>query len=104
MAILTLFRHHYAQERPISDVLVWTECTPVTLRRSVAQPASTPAPSAVFTDGAVYGTNPSSSAYGCIDNMPAMILQQVTVPEPSTLLLAASGLIGLLAYAWRKQK
>ncbi len=26
------------------------------------------------------------------------------VPEPSTLLLAASGLIGLLAYAWRKRK
>ena len=26
------------------------------------------------------------------------------VPEPSTLLLAAAGLLGLLAYAWRKQK
>ena len=26
------------------------------------------------------------------------------VPEPSTLLLAAAGLIGLLAYAWRKTK
>ena len=26
------------------------------------------------------------------------------VPEPSTLLLAAAGLMGLLAYAWRKQK
>ena len=25
-----------------------------------------------------------------------------SVPEPSTLLLAAAGLIGLLAYAWRK--
>ena len=25
-------------------------------------------------------------------------------PEPSALLLAASGLIGLLAYAWRKRK
>ena len=25
-----------------------------------------------------------------------------TVPEPSTLLLAASGLAGLLCYAWRK--
>ena len=26
------------------------------------------------------------------------------VPEPSTLLLAAAGLLGLLAYAWRKRK
>ena len=26
------------------------------------------------------------------------------VPEPSTLLLAAAGLMGLLAYAWRKRK
>jgi hypothetical protein len=26
------------------------------------------------------------------------------VPEPGTLALAATGLIGLLAYAWRKQK
>jgi hypothetical protein len=25
-------------------------------------------------------------------------------PEPSALLLAATGLMGLLAYAWRKQK
>ena len=27
-----------------------------------------------------------------------------TVPEPSTLVLLAAGLVGLLAYAWRKQK
>ena len=26
------------------------------------------------------------------------------VPEPSTLVLLASGLVGLLAYAWRKRK
>ena len=36
--------------------------------------------------------------------MPAIILHQVTVPEPSALLLAACGLTGLLAYAWRKRK
>jgi len=26
------------------------------------------------------------------------------VPEPSTLVLLAAGLLGLLAYAWRKRK
>ena len=34
----------------------------------------------------------------------AFLLTPVTTPEPSTLLLAASGLVGLLAYAWRKRK
>jgi probable HAF family extracellular repeat protein len=32
------------------------------------------------------------------------LLTAVATPEPSTLLLAASGLMGLLAYAWRKRK
>jgi hypothetical protein len=36
-----------------------------------------------------------------LDNMPAVILTKV--PEPSTLLLMATGLFGLLAYAWRKR-
>lgn len=31
-------------------------------------------------------------------------LSYTTVPEPSVIALAASGLIGLLAYAWRKRK
>jgi hypothetical protein len=34
----------------------------------------------------------------------AYLLTPVTTPEPSTLLLATSGLLGLLAYAWRKRK
>ena len=34
--------------------------------------------------------------------MPAVILHEA--PEPSTILLAATGLLGLLAYAWRKRK
>jgi len=36
---------------------------------------------------------------GVYDEPPAQ-----TVPEPSTLALLASGLVGLLAYAWRKRK
>jgi hypothetical protein len=34
----------------------------------------------------------------------AYLLTPIATPEPSTLLLAASGLLGLLAYAWRKRK
>ena len=34
----------------------------------------------------------------------AFLLTPVPTPEPSSLLLAASGLVGLLAYAWRKRK
>jgi probable HAF family extracellular repeat protein len=32
------------------------------------------------------------------------LLTAIATPEPSTLLLAAGGLVGLLAYAWRKRK
>jgi hypothetical protein len=38
-----------------------------------------------------------------MEAMPALVLSQ-PVPEPSTLLLMAAGLLGLLAYAWRKRK
>lgn len=37
-----------------------------------------------------------------VDNI--LVTTNVPVPEPSTLTLLVSGLIGLLAYAWRKQK
>ena len=37
-------------------------------------------------------------------NESTFILTPVATPEPSTLLLAAAGLVGLLAYAWRKRK
>ena len=36
--------------------------------------------------------------------MPAMVLQMQSTPEPLTVVLLATGLIGLLAYAWRKRK
>ena len=38
---------------------------------------------------------------GSID---AYLLTPTVTPEPSTLLLTISGLVGLLAYAWRKRK
>jgi probable HAF family extracellular repeat protein len=44
-----------------------------------------------------YGTTPSGQTHG-------FLLTAVPTPEPSVLLLAASGLAGLLAYAWRRRK
>lgn len=38
------------------------------------------------------------------DPTKALLLEPVPVPEPSTLLLLAMGLVGLLCYAWRKRK
>jgi hypothetical protein len=38
------------------------------------------------------------------DYLPAQILKAVPTPEPSMLLLAATGTLGLLAYAWRKRR
>ena len=37
-------------------------------------------------------------------NMPSLTLQPAPTPEPSTLLLTATGLAGLLAYAWRRRR
>jgi hypothetical protein len=51
-------------------------------------------------DGSVDGSdlNTVLSNYGTSSHATA------AVPEPSTLLLAAAGLVGLLAYAWRKRR
>ena len=42
--------------------------------------------------------------YGSNGTSNRAFLITAIVPEPSTLLLAATGLVGLLAYAWRKRK
>jgi probable HAF family extracellular repeat protein len=53
--------------------------------------------------------NDSGSIVGSLYNnstnaQRAFTLIAVPAPEPSTLLLVATGLLGLLAYAWRKRK
>ena len=45
--------------------------------------------------------NVNSSSHVVLDNV---ALVQSPVPEPSTLVLVVSALLGLLAYAWRKRK
>ena len=46
-----------------------------------------------------YGTDSSSNTYQAFE-----ILNVAATPEPGTLTLLAAGLVGLLAYAWRKRK
>ena len=52
-----------------------------------------------FRMGDTRTTDPDSA--GWIDNY---VLDDPKVPEPGTLVLLATGLIGLLCYAWRKRK
>jgi hypothetical protein len=54
-------------------------------------------------DSIRFGINLGTGSYATdmrIETSP----NDLTVPEPSTLVLLASGLVGLLAYAWRKRK
>ncbi len=44
---------------------------------------------------------PTNSTFA---NMPSVLLQPQASPEPCTMVLVASGLLGLLAYAWRRRK
>jgi hypothetical protein len=42
---------------------------------------------------------------GTFKNMPSLVLQPLTpTPEPSTIVLVMTGLVGLLAYAWRRRR
>ena len=53
-----------------------------------------------------YAIDNNGDIVGCGSNNGTQqaFLIKATVPEPSTLLLAATGIAGLLAYAWRKRK
>ncbi|MCX7424977.1 MAG: PEP-CTERM sorting domain-containing protein [Planctomycetia bacterium] len=63
-----------------------------------------------YTRGPVaYATNPTITALGFGNGGAGGIVNNfqltgLAVPEPSTLALLASGLLGLLAYAWRKRR
>ena len=52
--------------------------------------------------------NPFSLWLWAVEGNPVYVdnirVEASTIPEPSTLLLAAFGLLGLLAYAWRKRR
>jgi hypothetical protein len=52
---------------------------------------------------AVFENIASSVGTSELDNMPALVLAKA-LPEPSTLLLASAGALGLLVYGWRKRR
>jgi hypothetical protein len=60
--------------------------------------------SSAFTNAATanlgfFTSSEDGGCYGFVDNVALS-----TVPEPSSLILSVCGLVGLLAYAWRKRK
>jgi hypothetical protein len=60
--------------------------------------------SSAFTDAATanLGFFASAESWGCYGFVDNVALGEV--PEPSTIMLLATGLVGLLAYAWRKRR
>lgn len=72
---------------------------------AAAYAASASGTSGVYVGQSTVFLNPADSVGTSeLDDMPAVILAKVATPEPSTLLLSAAGLLGLLAYAWRKRR
>jgi hypothetical protein len=60
--------------------------------------------SGVFTSPVGLSSSIPPSTGNNLDGMPAVVLRPAPTPEPSTLLMTAAGLVGLLAYAWRKRR
>jgi hypothetical protein len=88
------------------EIRMWTGSSTTYPTYAAARAAAKPGGPYVADSGVIYRGLQSSqllppSYLG--DVMPAMILG-IPSPEPSTLLLAASGLVGLLAYAWKKRR
>ena len=73
---------------------------------SAAYAASASGTPGIYVGQSTVFINPMAIGIGFppeLDHMPAVILAKA-VPEPSSLALAAAGLLGLLAYAWRKRR
>ena len=83
------------------DVYFW-QGTETTYASAVAD-GENAATTGWFTAGPMMINNdlPTNSAFA---NMPSVVLEPQPTPEPSTMVLVATGLLGLLAYAWRKRK
>ncbi len=92
---------------------VWTPSTPngstgtmVDLNSVVTLPSALSSAGYYFQQA--YGIDNNGDIVGELYNGTSYrafaLVAPTTTPEPSTLLLAASGLAGLLAYAWRKRK
>ena len=72
---------------------------------TAASAASASGVAGVYVGETPVFVNPTAASIGIppdFTNMPALILSKA-VPEPSTLFLTAAGLVGLLAFAWRKR-
>lgn len=84
--------HAYARNSTsaISDDTGWIEIDSGVVRTDMT---------GVVKVGVTYGTYSGFDAITNFDDF-----QLSTIPEPSTMALTVTGLVGLLAYAWRKQK